>query len=90
MRLFPLAQSSSQTLMSRLDPYQRLQVLAGLAIILTMFGVWWLFLRGASRMARWYINRPPRRTTASGDPFARVIDAKPRRAARERQNWHRP
>ena len=77
----------SRRLYRLLDDEQRMSVVASFAIIATMSAFLILFVVMAGRITRGYVNRQPRVTKLKGDPFERVIDAKPRPRRRESRNW---
>lgn len=89
LSLIAEAASSQDSLLGKLDPRDRLRVVAALTIILVALGFLVVFTRSAGRWTRWYMNRDPRPTRMPGDPFQKVIDSKPRSWHRESQNWQR-
>ena len=89
LQLLAETATAHDSLLGRLDPRDRLRVVAALGIILVATGFLVIFIRAAGRLARSYMNRHPRPTRMQGDPFQQVIDSKPRSWQRESQNWQR-
>jgi hypothetical protein len=70
------AKSPAVRLLQRLDPAQRVSVMAGLVVIITFGGLLLLLVRTGGRLTRWYIDRPACRLAQRGDPRkgqARVV-----------------
>src|SRR5690606_39046208 len=66
------AAAQSAPLLQRLDPAQRISVIAGLVVILTFGGLLLLLVRTGGRLTRWYIDQPVCRSPRQSSPLARV------------------
>jgi hypothetical protein len=60
---------SAVPLLQRLEPTQRVRVMAALAVILTFGGLLLLMVRAGARIARWYIQRPVGDAQLAGGPW---------------------
>lgn len=66
------ARSASVPLLQRLDPAQRVSVIAGLVVILTFGGLLLLLVRTGGRLTRWYIDQPMCRSHPGGSSCSNV------------------
>lgn len=85
-----LADSTTRTLLQRLNEFQRLQVVAALAILIVVTGLLILLIRAWSRIVRWYMHPAPATCgePAQTDAVSRnTIDRRPRVARNDRQHW---
>ncbi len=85
-----LADSTTRTLLQRLNEFQRLQVVAALAILIVVTGLLILFIRAWSRIVRWYMHPAPATCGEPAPTYAvcrNPIDRRPRVARNDRQHW---
>jgi hypothetical protein len=73
--LAEVAPERPASLLERLEPRQRVRVMAALVVVLVFGGFLLIFIRASSRIARWYVNRPERLTRLPGDPLHTTLDA---------------
>lgn len=87
-----VASAPELTILQRLDEFQRLKVIAALALLLVLTGLLMLFIRATARIVRWYMHRCPTCTTenAAKSLGSLHLDRRPRVARSDRQHWGRP